>query len=477
MPPDVTGISTLVLTDLPADAGKVAGRYVLRYSGNGALNLTGRTANVDASPGRISFDYSPGPGSVIVTISRLDTADPIRDITIVREDHLAAFDAGALFNPDWLGRIRGAKGVRFMDWMATNNSTLAELENRPKPTDFSWSINGVPVEVMIALANELRSDAWFTIPHLASDALVRLYATAVRDGLAPGLHAQVEYSNEVWNWQFAQAAWADAQCRARWNAADCWVQYYGMRAAEVADIWAEVFGDSAKTRLTRVIATQTGWIGLEDQILDAPLSVAEGHKPPVDSFDAYAVTGYFAASLGSDDKANVLRGWLADSRALATAQADQQGLTGQARDDFIAAHRFDLATDRAATELENGFVTGQSSDTLVDLLTHVLPHHAAVAQQRGLTLMMYEGGTHVVANGAMLDDAEVTAFFQHLNYTPQMGTLYDRLIEGWATLTPAPFNAFVDVYAPNKWGSWGGLRHLGDDNPRWQALAHGCKSC
>jgi hypothetical protein len=477
LPPDVSGIASLVLTDLPEDAGKVAGRYVLRYNGKGDVTLTGRAENIDAAAGQISFDYTPGPGSVMVTVSALDPADPVREITIVRQDHLAAFDAGALFNPDWLARIRGAKGLRFMDWMATNNSALAEAADRPKTSDFSWAINGVPVEVMVALANELRSDAWFTIPHLASDALVRDYAIAVRDGLAQGLHAQVEYSNEVWNWQFAQAAWADTQCRARWGAADCWVQYYAMRAAEVADIWAEVFGDSAKDRLTRVIATQTGWIGLEEQILDAPLLVAEGGKPPVDSFDAYAVTGYFAASLGSDDKAAVLRGWLADSRALATAQAGQQGLTGQAMEEYIAAHRFDLATDRAATELENGFVTGQSSDTLVDLLTVVLPHHAAVAKQRGLTLMMYEGGTHVVANGTLLDDPEVTAFFQHLNYTPQMGMLYDRLLEGWANLTPAPFNAFVDVYTPTKWGSWGGLRHLGDDNPRWQALSQGCKTC
>jgi hypothetical protein len=250
-----------------------------------------------------------------------------------------------------------------------------------------------------------------------------------------------------------------------------------MRAAEVADIWADVFGDSAKTRLTRVISTQTGWIGLEDQILDAPLSVAEGHKKPVDSFDAYAVTGYFSAGLGSDDRASLLNGWLTDSRAFAAANADKQGLTGQPRADFITANRFDLATNLAASELENGSITGQVDGSLSNLVAEVLPHHAVVAKQRGLTLMMYEGGTHVVANGGLLDDAEITAFFQHLNYSRQMGTLYDHLLAGWAKLTPAPFNAFVDVYTPSKWGSWGGLRHLGDDNPRWQVLARGCTTC
>ena len=51
------------------------------------------------------------------------------------------------------------------------------------------------------------------------------------------------------------------------------------------------------------------------------------------------------------------------------------------------------------------------------------------------------------------------------------------LLAGWAALSDQPFNAFVDVYTPNKWGSWGALRHLGDENPRWLALARGCDPC
>lgn len=50
-----------------------------------------------------------------------------------------------------------------------------------------------------------------------------------------------------------------------------------------------------------------------------------------------------------------------------------QGLLGatlcDARDMFIKQRRFDLATERATAEPENGFVTGQSGDGLVDLLT------------------------------------------------------------------------------------------------------------
>ena len=101
----------------------------------------------------------------------------------------------------------------------------------------------------------------------------------------------------------------------------------------------------------------------------------------------------------------------------------------------------------------------------------------SAARKAGLKLVMYEGGTHVTGTGPVVDEAEVTAFFAHLNYAPEMGALYERLLNGWAGLSDAPFNAYVDVTAASRWGSWGALRHLGDENPRWRALAKGCVSC
>ncbi|MFN3825284.1 MAG: hypothetical protein ACK4RN_14990 [Pseudorhodobacter sp.] len=478
LPEGVTGISTLVLTDLPSDAGGVAGTYVLRHQGRGELRLEGRARVLSRSPGRVTFRFVPGEGGVILTIAATAPDDPIRAISIVREDREAALDAGEMFNPDWLDLIRGTRTLRFMDWMATNNSTLAHAADRPRRDDFTWALRGVPMEVMVALANGLRAEPWFTLPHQAGDDLVRLWAGEVRDSLAPDLRAHVEYSNEVWNWQFEQARWAQDQARARWQVeGDGWMQFYALRAAEIADIWTEVFGTEAPARLNRVMSSQTGWLGLEEAVLDAPLVQAEGRPAPVDSFDSYAVTGYFAASLGTDAKASTLRRWIADSQRMAETQADAAGLTGSARDAFIADQRFDLATNRAGTELENGFVTGDPQDTLAHLLTDVLPHHARVARARGLDLVMYEGGTHVVGIGAQLDDPVLTEFYHHLNYSPEMGELYARLQDGWAALTDAPFTAFNDVEKPSKWGSWGGLRHLGDDNPRWRALAEGCPGC
>jgi len=458
LPPELSGLSTLILTDLPADAGGVAGRYVLTWQGQGTLAVEGRAKVVEAAPGRILFDYTPGDGAVMITLTAIDPADPIRNIVVVRQDRAEALAAGQIFNPDWLARIRGVKAVRFMDWMATNDSLLAKASDRPKPADYTWARHGVPMEIMIALANALVADPWFTLPHLSEDALVRDFAMLAHAGLNPGLVAHVEFSNEVWNWQFAQAQWAEEQGKALWHQDGAWVQFYARRAAEVADIWADVFKDDP-ARLMRVIAVQTGWLGLEAQILDAPLVVAEGRNPPVDSFDAYAVTGYFSALLGADEKAQAVKGWLVQSR------------------DADAAQPYLLANKIAASELRDGSITGNREDSLSRLLTEVLPYHATVAKERGLKLVMYEGGTHVVGFGAQMEDPDLNAFFEQLNYSPEMGALYAELLAGWQAISDQPFNAFVDVYRPGKWGSWGALRHLGDVNPRWQALAKGCGTC
>ena len=226
----------------------------------------------------------------------------------------------------------------------------------------------------------------------------------------------------------------------------------------MAQIWRQVFAGQEQ-RLVTVIATQTGVKGAEAQILDAPLATAEGLPPPAASFDAYAVTGYFAALLGAAEKAPMIRDWLS-----ASAAADP-------------GNPYALAITKAASELQNGALSGNPEDTLQTLLAETLPYQSSVAADRGLRLMMYEGGTHVVGYGPVVDDPDLTAFFEALNYSPEMGALYDQLLSGWNMLSDAPFNAFVDIYRPGKWGSWGALRHLGDDNPRWRALATGCAGC
>lgn len=470
IPAELASIGTLVLTDLPEAAVSTAGRYRLRFDGTGVIEVGGRAQNRRYGANEVRFDFTPGPGAVEIRLQRSAATDPLRNITLVQERHADLFDAGAVFNTDWTARIGHFAALRFMDWMQTNDSTARRWSDRPLPGDATYAAKGVPVEQMVALANQLRIDPWFNMPHLADDAYVRSFATYVHAHLDPSLTAYVEYSNEVWNWQFAQARWAGEQAEARWGTRDKHVQFYGLRAAQVAAIWGAVFAGEDRRRLRNVISTQTGWLGLEEEALLAPLAQADGAAPPVEMFDTYAISAYFGGLQGAEERRDRVHGWLTESLDRARDSADAQGLTGAARTAHIAAHRFDHAVDLAAGELANGAQSGEIRDSLRDFETRVLPHHAEVARRHGLDLVVYEGGSHLVGIGPQVEDAALTAFFHHLNYTPQMGALYRRLLAIWQAAGGGLFTAYADVYAPTKWGSWGALRHLDDQNPRWEAL-------
>lgn len=475
IPPELGSIGTMVLTDLPEEAAAVAGRYVLRFEGDGIVEVGGRATNVRYGRNEVRFDFTPGPGGVDIRIQRSDrkkTGDYLRNITIVKQDNLAIFEAGAVFNPDFLRRIEGFKALRFMDWMLTNDSTVTGWDDRPRVNDYTYALRGAPAEVMTDLANLLGVDAWFNMPHLADDDYNRRFAELVRDRLWHDLKAYVEFSNEVWNWQFDQARWAQKMGQDRWGTDEAWVQYYALRASEVAQIWSGTYGDKAEGRLVNVISTQTGWMGLEDYILDPPLLAREqpDHPAIASYFDAYAITGYFGRSLGVEDSVPLVEQWIADSRALAGQAAEAEGLTGPARDEYLAAHQYDVATALAWAELRDGLSSGEEVDTLSWLINTVFPYHARVARDHGLDLIMYEGGTHVAGVGPVVNNDTLTEFFIHLNYSAEMGALYTELINGWHAAGGTLFNVFADMSKPSKWGSWGALRHLSDDNPRWDAI-------
>jgi len=468
VPMNLTRVGTLILTDLPAGLTSVAGRYHARWEGSAYPGFRGAARNVRYGRNSATFDFQPGEGAVLVDIFRGD----LRNLTVVHERHLDRFAAGEIFNPDWLARISDVETLRFMDWMAATNSDQAEWFDRPRPEDYTWAQKGAPLEVMLALVNLVGAEPWFSLPHGASDDYMHRFAEMVRDGLRPDLRAWVEFSNEVWNWSFTQADWAEQNARARWGGREwAWVQFYALRASEMMRIWSGVF-DGQRERLVGVLAVHTGWLGLERDILMAPLWLAEdpANRPPYENFDVYGVTGYFTGQLHVDERQPLVDGWLARSRARAEAEADAQGLTGGARDSHIAAHRFDLALELAGQELLDGSVSGNPEDTVRHTLENRLTYHARVAREHGLALVMYEGGTHVTVPPSRHDDTELVDFVIALNHSPQMADLYRVLIEGWGELTQAPFNAYFDVGLPSIWGSWGNLRHLDDSNPRWDAL-------
>lgn len=440
LPEDVDRLEAFILADLPEEAEYFTGRYRLTYQGQGDLALLGRADNIEVLENEIWFDFAPGDGLVALSLTSVDASDPIRNISIVQERHIPFYELGHIFNPDWLVLVEDLRVLRFMDWMFTNSSPITKWTERPLLSDYTWRRRGAPLEAMVALANQIGVDPWFNMPHAADDAYMRQFAEVVKRDLDPGLKTYVEYSNEIWNFIFEQAEYARNQAEQRWGVRDkdAWMQWGGVRSAEVMAIWSDVFGTETQDRLVRVVATHTGWPGLEEAVLEPSLhrKADRNNRPTAEIFDAYAVTGYFGFELGEEDNARRVLQWLAisDSEAL----------------------------KRSHKTLRDGAVKELTQD--------LFPYHGKVAQKYGFDLIMYEGGTHVVGHGEYINDDTLTAFFHRLNYSQEMAALYSEVLTGWTAAGGTLFNAFVDVSNPSKWGSWGAKRHLWDENPRWDTL-------
>ncbi|MDQ2093172.1 calcium-binding protein [Rhodalgimonas zhirmunskyi] len=471
LPEGVDRIESFILTEQDEKARSLAGRYRVRWSGEGNLRIGGLARQVRMGDHEAWFDFTPGDGLVSLTITATDpegTGDYLREIEVVREDQIALHEAGVIFNPVWVARIADLRSLRFMDWMMTNGSPVTDWEGRPRLSDYSWTRRGVPLEAMIELANMVGADPWFNMPHAADDGYSQAFAEMVLERLDPRLQVYVEYSNELWNHGFPQARWANEQARARWGEKagdDAWMQYAGVRAAEVMRVWGGVFTGDQAERLRRVVAVHTGWLGLEEPLLEAPLWRAEGAAlPPAAHFDAYAVSGYFGFELGDAEEGRLaeLRDWIDESVRKAEAEGRRKGLKRKALEAEVRPVMFDQAIPRAAQAVREG--------SLKEVIETLWPYHAGVARRYGYELIMYEGGTHAVGHGAAQNEQLLTDFFNVFNYSGEVAALYHEALGAWRAQGGRMFNAFVDVSRPSKYGSWGALRYLEDDTARWDVL-------
>lgn len=426
-----------------------AGSYVLTYDGSGDIRLNG-VRNEVKTPGRITFELS-GNGPLSLDIWSVVATNYIRNIVIVKAEYENLVDAGAVFNPAYLDRVKDLRQVRFMDWMETNNSKLQNWSDRRLPTDVTWS-EEVPVEIQVRLANEIGADAWFNIPFNATDDFVQKFATYVHDNLDPSLKAYVEFSNEVWNSSFGQSQDAGRLAQSTFKVSEGagFINYYGKRASEVMKIWTTVYGGDRATRLVRVAATQTANPWISRQILEAPMwqkYLPNSYVAPKTYFDALAVTTYFGGTVVLDP---VYRNFM-----LAEIRKSASGA---------------LTVQRAMTAGEMPAYLENS----IPEMGKMLDAQKVVASEYKLKLIAYEGGQHEHHSAFIsIPEADLNSLQSHLISfvrSSQMATLYDAAWRKWQSVGEGPFMQFSDFYTPNKFGSWGVRASLTDNPPRAQFL-------
>lgn len=354
--------------------GKIpVGEYVITWKGKGTLEFRGHVGIVSAEPNRLVVQVNGvSGGQPGLALSDVDLGDPIRDIHV----WLPGLDeACSYFQPAFLERLRPFSVLRFYPWMRVYTTVGRWSERSTIDWARQGTTEGVAIEYMVELANELAADPWFCIPHTADDDYVRRFATYVRDTLNPAAKIYVEFSNETWNTDFAAGRWAREQSQLLGVPA---MHVVAERAGQVFDLWREVFGTKA-ARVVRVVGVQLHNPGIAS-VLTREL---EGN------YDALALGTYFGA------------------------RADQD----------------DVDVDSTAEELLAAAVLNLNQEVLPRIEDH-RNQVATLSSQLGrpIRLITYEGGPSIVARspgGGLGFDASLAC-----HNLPQMYDVYRALIDG-----------------------------------------------
>jgi hypothetical protein len=410
------------------------GMYTLLYDGEGKITFRegGSLKVVSQTPGRMRVDVRSHDDGVFLQIRETNPANPVRNIRFIMPGFENTYQQQP-FHPLFLERIAKFKVLRFMDWGATNHSTVKEWSDRTTLNSARQTENGIALEYMIQLANTLKIDPWFTLPHQASDDYVRKFATMVRDRLDPSLKPYVEYSNEVWNWSFKQTHYAaekgtelGLRDAGDGDGGKAMLRYYAQRSVEIFKIWREVFGGTE--RIVEVLGIQGGntWAG--EQVLT--------WNNAYQYADTYSIASYFS---GYGSKSGLVEPQNVDKVLQMTPEQ------------ILDKMQMDIEHDR------KGWIETRD-----------------LARRYGLTLTAYEGGVHLLSWNMPADkEPRVTELFKAVNRHPRMRELYRQYLNQWKEIGGGVLNQFTDVGGYSKYGFWGALEYQNQDiseAPKYQAL-------
>ncbi|RVU83916.1 hypothetical protein EOL70_13980 [Leucothrix sargassi] len=442
---------TKFLNRLPE--GTVAnGLYTVLYEGKGTLQYGNDAKLVEAREGKHLINIHAGADKILnasLIIKETEANNPIRNIRILptggicqntpyqRVENASACKSAylsfeqhhkrILFNPDYLNFMKDFRLIRFMNMAGMTRNPVTDWAQRNTLSKATWAgkegTRGAPVEVMVALANQLNADAWFSMPFQASDAYIQQFAAYTEKHLNPNLKVYIEYSNEVWNNIFIHRRYAIQQGLAQQldkHPETAGIKFYAQRSTDTFKIWKNAFSDDS--RLVRVLS---GW-SANHRLTSQLLSYNDTHK----EVDVFAIAPYFYA---------------------------------------------DLETLRAAKNADDIFDAIMDRGSRYGLQSTIkqIERQVEVTNEFGVELVAYEGGQHLVDWETKTVDQHPNPILYAANRDPRMGQVYSQYLNAWQQ---AGGKSFVHFSAPRiySWyGSWGAKEFISQPRskaPKYDAL-------
>ncbi|MCK5903446.1 MAG: CBM9 family sugar-binding protein [Cocleimonas sp.] len=441
-------ISHMPIKNLPQ------GLYTVRYDGEGRIRYGASAKLVKRLYGKDIIRFVPMKDNLITATLFIENTNPknyIRNIRVLMPGGVCMGDAfhrvnGAkacgsrqflsfedhyqqiIFNPEYLNFMKDFKVIRFMNMGAVTRNNLKSWKKRPHLTKATWGgkegVRGIPIEIMVELANQLNIDPWFNIPHNADDGFLHSFSQYVRDHLRPHLKVYIEYSNETWNGLFVSQAEHMKQQGTRFkldkNRRYAGAKYYSMQSVKIFKLWERVFG--GQQRLVRVMGGMTTDTKLTHLLL--------GYKNAYRYVDAFAIGPYFHIP------------------------------------------QKEIRKIRSVNAIFKKLSDPKNRYSVKNILKFV-HQQANITRRYGVDLVAYEGGQHLVDHKTHSLSEGATPYLLKANRDPRMGRLYFELLNGWKD---AGGKLFVLFSAPRSYtwhGSWGVKEYIAQVPslaPKYQAI-------
>ena len=270
------------------------GKWLCLYEGEGQFQLSGDVTLLNESPGSKLVRVTPTAAGVTLRLSNVSTGNPLRNMRVVPLSAVSGSVAQSLLHPQFVLRMQAEQPevLRFASWQKVDGSRLKLWSDRITREHASQiTEDGIAIELMNKVCNQLDCDAWYSVPVKADDEFVRKFAQMAMNGLDEGQRVMVEYaSNHVLdpsNPQFNYAVNKGAELVPGGSDLEAAVAHYAKRSQEVMAIWRQQFGEQAH-RVVGVLSVPA------DQ--DETASLVLEHTDAVASADMLAMTDSISAA-------------------------------------------------------------------------------------------------------------------------------------------------------------------------------------
>ncbi len=261
---------------LTASYPSMFGTYTLSF--NGQANIGSKDGNqiinqvYNAATNTTTAQVVVGPTQTGLDLEFYNTNNGVQNLQLLRPGY--ALGTGQVFTTQLLNTLQPFSVLRTMELLNTNSNPVTAWTGRtPVTAPTQQDPRGIAWEYVIQLANAAGKDIWINIPEgvdltdTTTNNYVIQLATLLKANLNSNLHVYVEYSNEVWNSEFAQnSANLNSAINDVNSGADATLNYDGVnnqwywgfrrvahQLVRVSQLFAQVYGQAAINTVIRPV--------------------------------------------------------------------------------------------------------------------------------------------------------------------------------------------------------------------------------